>query len=434
VTPLGCTTQSTWLALVSSGSSSPAGATGATLFNPKSSANMLPIVVMRVPHDELPSAPPPLLGRNVPSVVHYALLCASAALTDAGLPARFSDADAPLAGTAIGVGMAHVPDLVQTANALASGKPRLVSPFLVSRVLINTPAGLIAQTHNLQGPNSAPGTACAAGAHAVADGFHAILRGEADVMVVGGTEAAIEDVGLAGFSRARALSTGFVDCPTAASRPFDARRDGFVMGEGAGVLILEDAEHARRRGVKTVYAELAGAGASGDAWHATSPPPDGRGAQAAMRAALRSAGMEAASVDYINAHATGTPVGDAVERRAIAAVFPSCNAIVSSTKGAMGHLLGAAGAVEAGIAALAVSNGIIPGTRNLKAIENDAKCKAAGWGDLERYTPGDAVHRIVNGAMSNSFGFGGTNASLLMRSPPCGFARRVVRMENKQVQ
>jgi 3-oxoacyl-[acyl-carrier-protein] synthase II len=385
---------------------------------------MQPIVVMRVSHSDIPPVPPPLLGRDVPPVVHFALLSAAAAIADAGLPARFLDVDARFAGTAIGVGMAHVPDLVRSSESLAAGRLRRVSPFLVSRVLTNTSAGLVAQTHNLQGPNFAPGTACAAGAHAVADGFHAIVRGDADIMVVGGSEAAIEAVGLAGFSRARALSTGFVKSPAAASRPFDTDRDGFVMGEGAGMLILEDMEHAHRRGMTAVYAELAGAGASGDAWHATSPPPDGRGAQAAMVAALRSAGISATDVDYINAHATGTPVGDAVERRAIATVFHRGSAIVSSTKGATGHLLGAAGAVEAGFAALAVSSGVVPGTRNLSSVDHDSVCVSAGWGDVARYLPHGAVRQVVDVAMSNSFGFGGTNASLVMRLPPDGFARR----------
>jgi 3-oxoacyl-[acyl-carrier-protein] synthase II len=372
--------------------------------------------------------PPPLLGRDVPPFAHYALIAAAASLQDAGLPPRLSDTAGLRAGTAIGVGMAHVADLVHAGAQLAAGRPRRVSPFLVPRVLLNTPAGLVAQTHNLRGPNTAPATACAAGAHAVADGLHAIRRGDADVMVVGGTEAAIEAVGMAGFGRARALSTGFADDPAAASRPFDAARDGFVMGEGAGVLVLEAADAAAARGVTSAYAELAGAGASGDAFHPTSPPPDGDGAQRAMAAALDSARLLPSDIDYVNAHATSTPTGDTIERRAIAQFLSAdvcgSRAVVSSTKGLTGHLLGAAGAVEAALAAMAVATGTVPPTANLNSLEEDAHCEGLGWGDLARYVPLYAVRRQVDVALSNSFGFGGTNACVVFARPPDGFERR----------
>lgn len=407
VTPLGCTTQATWAALTG-----PAPRAPASVYDAGDGCGSH--VVMRVPpFDESQPPSPPLLGRNVPPFAHFALVAAAAALRDAGLPAVLADAHAHRAGASIGVGMAHVADLVYAGAQLSAGRPRRVSPFLVPRVLLNTPAGLVAQTHNLRGPNTAPATACAAGAHAVAEGLHAIRRGDADVMVVGGAEAAIEPVGLTGFSRARALSSAFGGEPHRASRPFDAARDGFVMGEGAGVLVLEAEEFALARGAPRVYAELAGAGASGDAFHPTSPSPDGDGARRAMLAALHSAGCTPVEVDYVNAHATSTPVGDAIERRAIAEMFVGDRALMSATKGLTGHLLGAAGAVEAAFTALAVSTNRVPPTGNLNELEADAISDAHGWGDLARYVPHEAVDRQVDVALSNSFGFGGTNASLV---------------------
>jgi 3-oxoacyl-[acyl-carrier-protein] synthase II len=422
VTPLGLTAEATWSALTGGAPAASAAAAASTV---DLAAGRF--VVMRVPPLDASQPPPPMLGRDVPPFVHYALVSAAAALQDAGFAPRLDDAAAARAGTSIGVGMAHVADLLHAAQRLAAGKPRRISPFLVPRVLLNTPAGLVAQTHNLQGPNTAPATACAAGAHAVIEGFHAIRRGDADVMVVGGAEAAVEEVGLTGFARARALSTAFAGTPQAASRPFDARRDGFVMGEGAGTLVLEELESARRRGVSSVYAELVGTGMTGDAWHVTSPPPDGRGARRAMQAALRSAGVDASSVDYVNAHATSTPVGDAIERRAIADVIGRGDAVASSTKGATGHMLGAAGAVEAAFAALSIASHRVPPTANLDALDVDEKCDALGWGDLERYVPHTPLARLVNVAMTNAFGFGGTNACILMSQPPDGLRRRQVR-------
>lgn len=420
LTPLGCTTQATWSALTGPSPQAPA-----SLYDAGKGCGKY--VVMRVPpFDANQPPPPPLLGRNVPPFAHYALIATAAALRDAGLPPVLAEADALRAGASIGVGMAHVDDLVQAGAQLSAGRPRRVSPFLVPRVLLNTPAGLIAQTHNLRGPNTAPATACAAGAHAVAEGLHAIRRGDADIMVVGGAEAAIEPVGLTGFGRARALSFAFNHEPHRASRPFDAARDGFVMGEGAGVLVLEAEEVAAARGVSHVYAELAGAGASGDAFHPTSPSPDGDGARRAMLAALRSAGCDPSEVDYVNAHATSTPVGDAIERRAIAELLPSGDGLVSATKGLTGHLLGAAGAVEAAFTALAVGTGRVPPTGNLDKLEADAACEARGWGDAARYVPHEAVTREVNVGMSNSFGFGGTNASLVLTKPPNGMMRRTI--------
>lgn len=426
ITPVGCNLRSSWYALCGSKSAN----LQASVYELRHGNEQLNrAVVMRVHRDELQDSLPRLLGRDVPLQIRFGLASAAAAISDANLPSRFNDHDAPNVGTSIGVGMAHVPDLVDAAQQLAVSKPRRISPFLVPRVLVNTCAGLVAQVHNLQGPNTAPSTACAAGAHAVIEGFHSIMRGESQVMIVGGSEAAIEDVGIAGFLRANALSRRFVDSPDIASRPFDSQRDGFVMGEGAGMLVLENAEHALQRGVDSAYAEIRGAGMSGDAYHITSPPPCGRGAMQAMSAALRSAHMHCSDVDYINAHATGTPVGDAVERRAIAKLFSngsrrSNKTLVSSIKGCTGHLLGASGAVETAVTALAISCGEIPGTRNLDTLDQDGECSELGWADIERYVPRVSRKVDVDVAMSNSFGFGGTNASILLTSPPQQFRRR----------
>jgi 3-oxoacyl-[acyl-carrier-protein] synthase II len=423
VTPLGCTTSKTWAALLNPDSTS-----AAKLFPLENGdKSTQPIVAMPISRHLLPPAPTQLLGRDTPLYVQYALLSAAQALSDAGLALRLDDKSAVAAGCSIGVGMGSIPDLVIAAELIKAGKLRRVSPFTVPRMLVNSPAGVVAQVHNLQGPNTAPSTACAAGAHAVIEGLHAIQRGEADVMVVGGSEGAIEEVGVAGFARARALSTKYATAPSRASRPFDVGRDGFVMGEGSGMLVLESESFARARGVECVYAEVAGSGRSGDAWHVTSAAPDGRGARLAMRAALAAAALDASQVGYVNAHATGTRTGDLAERRAIAAVFggAACAQVVaSSTKGATGHLLGAAGAVEAAFAALAVCTGRVPPTLNLEEVDADDDCILHGWGDVRRYLPGAAVTRALDVALSNSFGFGGTNASIVFTAPPPGFRRR----------
>lgn len=428
VTPLGCSLESTWHGLCGH---QPAQQCSSVYTIQQGSRDRLASVVKQVPEDESLEKFSGLLGRHIPSQIRFALEGSRAALDDASLPTRFTDAEAPMIGTSVGVGMAHVPDLTDAARHLAAGKPRRVSPFLVPRVLVNTSAGLVAQMHNLQGPNTAPSTACAAGAHAVIDGFHAIKRGEARVMVVGGSESAIEDVGITGFLRANALSRNFLENPEMASRPFDSKRDGFVMGEGAGVLILEDFEHARQRGLKSVYAEVRGAGMSGDAYHVTSPSPGGYGAIRAMKAALDSGSVACGDVEYINAHATGTPAGDAVERKAIAKLFNDSGragrrTVVSSIKGNTGHLLGASGAVEAAVTALVVSTGRIPPTVNLESLDKDKECTDLGWGDIDRYVPNNARDMQVDVALTNSFGFGGTNACILLTAPPEGFGRRTL--------
>ena len=314
---------------------------------------------------------------------------------------------------AIGAGMSCTADMAEAGTLLRDGKMRRLSPFFVPRILVNMAAGAVSMAHGLQGPNHAVSTACTTGAHGIGDAFRMVQRGDADVMLAGGTESCVDAVALAGFSRLKALSTRYNDDPAAASRPFDAGRDGFVMGEGAGVLVLEEAEHARRRGAR-VYAEVRGYGLSGDAHHITQPPAGGEGARLAMARALAGAGLRPEDIAYINAHATSTPIGDEVEQQAIAAAFGADavrSVAVSSTKGAVGHLLGAAGAVEAAFSVLALSTGWVPPNVNLATPEP---------GLLPGLVRGAAARvREGGGAvMTNSFGFGGTNASLVFGPPP----------------
>lgn len=427
VTPLGISRHSSWKALLT-----PSLSPNADVYPVSTStdAGAPQTVVMRVANKKNLPRPRPLLGRDVPPYAHYALCTAAEALVDAGLDDVVPETAAPRIGVSFGVGMAHIADLTNAHQQISAGKPRRVSPFLVPRILLNTPAGLIAQVHNLQGPNLAPSTACAAGAHAIIDGYHAILRDDADAMLVGGSEAAIEDVSVVGFMRAKALSTAYVDKPLTASRPFDRDRDGFVMGEGGAALLLESETHMRARGTTEAYAEIVGTGSAGDAWHITSPSPDGRGAEACMRSALRrlpndrgSPAALAVNKWYINAHATSTPVGDAIERAAIARVFPAHGqTFVSATKSATGHLLGAAGAVEAAFSALTLATGFVPPTRNLSSLDEDENSDRRGWHDIDRYVPGQAKAFEAQFALSNSFGFGGTNASIVFQRPDCGFA------------
>lgn len=426
ITPLGLTTSSTWKALI-------AGETAVKYVEHHPS---IPIkVAAQIDRSALPSVPP--LLSPCPEFATFALLAAREALLDASLltadpedDLRGKGYDPTRAGTSIGVGIGQIQDIVSASATLAAGKYRRVSPFLVPRLLPNTPAGLIALRHRLRGPVLSPATACAAGAHALGDAFHAIRRGDVDLMLAGGTEAVVGPLAIAGFARARALTARFNDEPHKASRPFDIGRDGFVIAEGAGVLVLEAEEHARRRGVEHVYAELVGVGATGDAHHITSPAPDGDGAVRAMRAALSTARRKTKEVDYVNAHATSTPVGDAVERRAIASLLDAREvgerAVVSATKGATGHMLGAAGAVEGAFSALAVAEGVVPPTVNLDDVDEDEEAERCGWGKKERYVPNEAREMEVRLALSNSFGFGGTNCCVAFARAD-GFGRKTTR-------
>ena len=336
--------------------------------------------------------------------IYYAVAAADFAMKQSGL---VIDQDlSERVGVFIGSGIGGFTVIEREHKALLEGGPRKISPFFIPSSIINLAAGQVSIRFGARGPNSAPCTACSSGAHAVGDAFRVISRGDADAMICGGSEAAITPMGVGGFAAMRALSTRN-DEPMRASRPFDAERDGFVVGEGAGVLVLEELEYAKRRGAK-IIAELAGYGMSGDAFHITLPPDDGRGAHRVMLNALTDAGIQPEEVGYINAHGTSTPPNDRIESYAIKQLFGAHakNVAVSSTKSMIGHLLGAAGAVEAGIASLVVERGILPPTIN---YENpDPEC------DLD-YVPNQMRKKDVRYALSNSFGFGGTNAALLFK-------------------
>ena len=285
--------------------------------------------------------------------------------------------------------------------------PRRVSPFFIPSSLINLASGQVSIKYGYKGPNHAPVTACSTGAHAIGDASRLIGFGDADVMIAGGAEAAVCRLGIAGFAAARALSSDFNDEPQRASRPWDKDRDGFVMGEGAGVVVLEEYEHAKARGAK-IYAEIAGYGLSGDAHHITSPPPDGNGGYRAMQSALHNAGMNIEDIDYINAHGTSTPLGDEIELGAVKRLFGdhAYKLSMSSTKSAIGHLLGAAGAVEAIFSVKAIQDGVAPPTLNLENPSDGC--------DID-LVPKQAKERTISAALSNSFGFGGTNASVIFK-------------------
>jgi 3-oxoacyl-[acyl-carrier-protein] synthase II len=336
--------------------------------------------------------------------IYYAVAAADFAMKQSGLV--IDPELSERVGVFIGSGIGGFTVIEREHKALLEGGPRKISPFFIPSSIINLAAGQVSIRFGARGPNSAPCTACSSGAHAVGDAFRVISRGDADAMICGGSEAAITPMGVGGFAAMRALSTRN-DEPQRASRPFDAKRDGFVVGEGAGVLVLEELEYAKRRGAK-IIAELAGYGMSGDAFHITLPPDDGRGAHRVMLNALTDAGVKPEEVGYINAHGTSTPPNDRIESYAIKQLFGAHakNLAVSSTKSMIGHLLGAAGAVEAGIASLVVERGILPPTIN---YENpDPEC------DLD-YVPNQMRRKDVRYALSNSFGFGGTNAALLFK-------------------
>jgi 3-oxoacyl-[acyl-carrier-protein] synthase II len=315
------------------------------------------------------------------------------------------------AGVLMGSGIGGLGTIAEAAVSLKEKGPRRgVGPFFIPACLINLASGQISIRHGLRGPNHAVVTACSTGAHAIGDAARLIQLGDADLMVAGGAEAAICRLGVAGFAAARALSTHFNDEPERASRPWDQDRDGFVMGEGAGAVVLEDLEHARARGAR-IYAEVVGYGLSGDAYHVTAPSPNGDGGYRSMRAALKRAGLEPGGIDYINAHGTSTPLGDEIELGAVKRLFgdASNRLSMSSTKSAIGHLLGAAGAVEAIFSLLAIHHQVVPPTLNLD--------RPADGCDLD-LVPHQAREREVRAALSNSFGFGGTNATVIFARPP----------------
>ncbi len=344
--------------------------------------------------------------RRYDDFIIMALAAATQALDDAGWKPE-SYEEQCRTGVLVGSGIGGLHKIQETSILLKEKGPRRVSPFFIPGSLINLASGLISIKFGLKGPNSAVVTACSTGAHAIGDAARLVALGDADVMVAGGCETAICPIGIAGFLACKALSTSYNDTPEKASRPWDEGRDGFVMGEGAGIVVLEDYEHAKARGAK-IYAELAGYGMSGDAYHITAPAQDGDGAYRCMRAALEKSGLSAHDIDYINAHGTSTPLGDEIELKAVERLLgnETRNVTMSSTKSAIGHLLGAAGAVEAIFSILAIRDQVAPPTLNLEnpSVETDI--------DLAPLKP---VKRKIDVALSNSFGFGGTNASLLFR-------------------
>ncbi len=344
--------------------------------------------------------------RKVDDFIIYAVAAADQAMADSGFKADTPEKQ-ETTGVLIGSGIGGLPGIAETALLLKEKGPRRVSPFFIPGRLINLAAGYVSIKHDLKGPNHAVVTACATGTHAIGDAARLVALGDAEVMVAGGTESPICRIGMAGFIACRALSTGFNDNPTKASRPYDKDRDGFVMGEGAGVVVLETLEHAKARGAK-IYAEVIGYGMSGDAYHITAPAENGDGAYRCMRAALKRAEIDVSDIDYVNAHGTSTPMGDEIELGAVERLFGNASGKVamSSTKSAVGHLLGAAGAVEAIFSALAIRDNIAPPTLNL---DNPSVETAI---DLVPHT---AKKREINTVLSNSFGFGGTNASLILR-------------------
>lgn len=341
--------------------------------------------------------------RKMDKCILYGVVAADEAIRDAGLDNYTGDKDR--VGVSVGSGIGGLNTIYENCIELANGGARHISPFFIPKCIINMAAGHISIRHGLRGPNVAMVTACATGAHSIGEGARLIQHGDADIMVCGGCEGAVGKIGVAGFSAMKALSTRNDD-PEHASRPWDRDRDGFVMSEGAGILVLEEYEHAVARGAK-IYAEVAGYGLSGDAYHITAPAEGGEGGARAMVAALRDAGVTPADVDYINAHGTSTGLGDVGELLAVKNMFAGTNACMSSTKSMTGHLLGAAGAVEAIFCTLVIRDGVVPATINL---ENPIE--QVGDFDL---VPNVAKKREVNVALSNSFGFGGTNASLVMK-------------------
>jgi len=346
--------------------------------------------------------------RRMDDFIIYGLCAAQQAFEDSGWTID-SDEDAWRTGVLIGSGIGGLPEIADGSVKVHEGRTRRLSPFFIPASLINLISGHVSIRYGLKGPNHAVVTACSTGAHAIGDAARIIMWEDADVMVAGGAEAAICPIGMAGFCSARALSTGYNDRPTEASRPWDQDRDGFVMGDGAGVVVLEELEHAMKRGAK-IYGEVIGYGMSGDAHHITAPAEDGDGAYRCMSAALKRAGMNAEDIDYVNAHGTSTPLGDEIELVAVKRVFGdhAKNISMSSTKSAIGHLLGAAGSVEAIFSLMAMNNGVVPPTLNLH--NPSEKC-----GDMD-LVPFEPKERQVRAALSNSFGFGGTNASLIFKS------------------
>jgi len=406
VSPLGCGIETTWSALL-------AGKSGARRVTEFDVSDIPCQIACFVPRGSLADGKfnpddwmEPKEQRKVDHFIIYAMAAAEQALKDSGFKAVTPEQQ-ERAGVLMGSGIGGLQGIAETSLLLKDKGARRISPFFIPGRLINLASGYVSIRHQLRGPNHAVVTACSSGTHAIGDAARLIALDDADVMVAGGTESPICRIGFAGFAACRALSTGFNETPEKASRPYDKDRDGFVMGEGSGVVVLEEYEHAKARGAK-IYAEIIGYGLSGDAFHITAPSESGDGAFRCMKAALKRANVQPSDIDYINAHGTSTPMGDEIELGAVERLFGNSagKLSMSSTKSAIGHLLGAAGAVEAIFSVLAIRDQVAPPTINL---DNPSVETAI---DL---VPHAARKREINTVLSNSFGFGGTNASLVMR-------------------
>ncbi|MBX9930694.1 MAG: beta-ketoacyl-ACP synthase II [Methylobacterium sp.] len=406
VTPLGSGVETTWSRLIAGDS----GASKVTAFDVEDLACRIACSVPLGNGSDGTFDPDawmePKEQRKVDPFIVYAMAAAGEALNDANWHPT-SHEDQCATGVMIGSGIGGIGGIYDASVTLHDKGPRRISPFFIPGRIINLASGQVSIAHGLKGPNHAVVTACSTGAHAIGDAARLIQFGDADVMVAGGAESPVNRLALAGFAACRALSTGFNEDPRRASRPYDKERDGFVMGEGAGVVVLEEYEHATARGAK-IYAEIIGYGLTGDAFHITSPAPDGDGAFRCMTAAVKRAGIDPSQIDYINAHGTSTPMGDELELKAVERLLGAAarRASMSSTKSAIGHLLGAAGSVEAIFSILTIRDGVIPPTLNLDNPSVDTQI------DL---VPHEAKRKRIDTVLSNSFGFGGTNASLVMR-------------------
>lgn len=406
VTPLGCGVEATWAALL-------AGKNGMRRVTEFEVSDITCQIAAFIPRGDGSNGTfnpndwmEPKEQRKVDDFIIYAMAAADQALADSGYKPKTDD-EKERTGVLIGSGIGGLSGIADTSLLLAEKGPRRISPFFIPGRLINLASGYVSIKHQLKGPNHAVVTACSTGAHAIGDAARLVALGDADVMVAGGSESPICRIALAGFAACRALSTGFNDRPGIASRPYDRDRDGFVMGEGAGIVVVEDYEHAKARGAR-IYAEIVGYGLSGDAYHITAPAESGDGAFRCMKAAIKRAGIGPSDIDYVNAHGTSTPMGDEIELGAVERLFGNAGGklAMSSTKSAIGHLLGAAGSVEAVFSVLAIRDNIAPPTLNL---DNPSVETAI---DLVPHT---AKKRQIDTVLSNSFGFGGTNASLVLR-------------------
>ena len=406
VTPLGCGVEPTWQRLI-------AGQSGARKVEKFDVSDLPAKIACQIPRGDGSDGTynpdqwmEPKEQRKVDEFIVFAMCAARQALEHANWQPTSYD-DQTTTGVMIGSGIGGIEGIAETAIVLRDKGPRRVSPFFIPGRLINLASGYVSITHSLKGPNSAVVTACSTGAHAIGDAGRLVALGDADVMVAGGAESPVNRLSVAGFAACRALSTGFNDTPERASRPYDRDRDGFVMGEGAGAVVLEEYEHAKRRGAR-IYGELVGYGLSGDAFHITAPAEDGDGAYRCMKAAINRAEISPGDIDYINAHGTSTPVGDEIELKAVERLVGNAAGKISmsSTKSSIGHMLGAAGAVEAIFCLLAMRDHVAPPTINLDNPSVDTAL------DL---VPHKTRKRPINIALSNSFGFGGTNASLVFR-------------------